>query len=265
VFVAILGVAGGLLCLLSVGMMAIVISEWLAGRQMAGQPQGPDSLIGGAFVALLGPGLLFASLWLGYSRLRCHERGVWRGTLFGQRSLRYSDVGSFQYSAVRHYHNGAYVGTHVSLKFRPLTPGQGRPLHYSTTTKGDDEGLDNLRDHISRAIAGRMAEQFQSGQPVIWTSNLQIVPEGILYRPAGLFGRKEMQLLPFASYRGHDLKQGVFYLYGPGNKQVATEQSSVDNFYPGFFLLLLLMHQPAEAEVAEVANPGESSGTASGG
>ena len=189
---------------------------------------------------LLGPVLGVAGLWLAFSSFRCHERGVWKATPLGQQTLRYDDVGSFQYSAVRHYHNGAYMGTQLSMRFRPVSPDRGPTIKYSTRTKGDDDDLDELRNTISRAIGSRMAEQLRAGQPVAWTSNLQFLPDGLSYRPGGFLGRKEPQFLPYANYGGYDLKEGVLYLFAKDTKKsIVTEQASAENFYPGFFLLLL--------------------------
>jgi hypothetical protein len=115
----------------------------------------------------------------------------------------------------------------------------------------DADDLDHLRDHISRILAARMFDQFHAGRSVIWTSNLEFTPEGIRYRPSGFLGRKEPQLLPFSEYSGYDLKQGVFHLFARGHtKSVMTEQAAVENFYPGFFLLLMLLHQQASEQVA---------------
>jgi hypothetical protein len=136
------------------------------------------------------------------------------------------------------------------LQFRPQTQGQPT-IKYGTTSHGDDDDLDELRNFISRAIAARMAEQYNQGFPINWTMNLQFLPEGIRYRPDGLLGKKDFQLLPYADYGGYDLQQGVFYLFAKSKpKHIATEQASSDNFYPGFFLLMMLLHSPVEAEEA---------------
>ena len=124
-------------------------------------------------------------------------------------------------------------------------------ISYGVRSKGDDDDLDSLRDHVSRIVAARMFEQFQAGRPVVWTSNLEFTPEGIRYRPSGFLGRKESQLLPFAEYGDYDLKQGVFHLFARGRtKPIMTEQLGAENFYPGYFLLLMLLHQPAAEQVA---------------
>lgn len=201
-------------------------------------------LVAGAVLGLLG-------LWLSFASFRCHERGVCKKTLLSQKTLRYSDVGGFQFSAVRHYHHGAYVGTHVTMRFRPLTPDRDAAINYSTRVQGEDDDLDNLRDHVSRALATRMAEQLRTGQTVPWTKNLEFTPDGIRYRPGGFFGRKPPQLLPYADYGGYQLKQAVFRLFAQGNKKpLLSEQASAPNFYPGFFLLQMLLHEPAKEESA---------------
>jgi hypothetical protein len=57
--------------------------------------------------------------------------------------------------------------------------------------------------------------------------------------------------LPYADYGGYDLKQGTFYLFARGNKKhIASDQAAAENFYPGFFLLLMLLHAPVEEQAA---------------
>lgn len=234
-----------------VGVAVVGVLMFLAGIALAIVNAAAQKVEDAPFIVmivlvLLGPVLTLVGIAMAFSSFRCHERGVWQSSLLGQKTLRYEDVGSFQYGATRHYHNGVYTGTHLSLQFRPHAPGQPT-IKYGTTTRGDDDDLDGLRDFISRAIAVRMAEHFNAGQPVAWTANLQFLPEGIRFRPDGFLGKKEAQLLPYANYGGYDMQQGVFYLFAKGQpKHIATEQAAADNFYPGFFLLLLLMHQPAE-------------------
>lgn len=198
----------------------------------------------GALLGLLG-------VWLAFSCFRCHERGVHKATLISQKALHFEDVGSFQFSAVKHYHNGAYIGTQLTIRLRPVSADRGPTISYGVRSKGDDDDLDSLRDHVSRIVAARMSEQLQAGRQVVWTSNLGFAPEGIHYRPSSFLGRKERQLLPYEDYGSYDLKQGVFHLFARGRtKPIMTEQAAADNFYPGFFLLLMLLHQPAAEQVA---------------
>lgn len=178
-----------------------------------------------------------------YMVFRCHERGVFKGNLFGEKLLPYASVASFTYSATKHYHNGAYVGTQLAMKFEPIA-GSGAPaISYGATVQVADDDLEELRDFISRQLADRMAEQLSTGQPVHWTANLVFLREGIQYRPAGMLGlgRKEPHFLPYDAYGGCNLNEGVFYLFVKGNsKAVMTEQCNAANFFPGFYLLLLM-------------------------
>ena len=183
-----------------------------------------------------------------YMVFRCHERGVFRASLFGEKLLPYAAVASFTYSATKHYHNGAYVGTHLNMKFEPLAGSGAPPISYGASVQVSDDDLEELRDFISRQLADRMAEQLSTGQPVQWTPNLVFLREGIQYRPAGMLGigRKEPHFLPYDAYGGCNLDQGVFYLFVQGNsKAVMTEQCNAANFFPGFYLLLL-MTAPSE-------------------
>jgi hypothetical protein len=219
---------------------------------------GDEGIIWMLVLLVIGFVLLPIALWTAASAFRCHERGVWQRSLWGHKHLRYDEVGSFTYQAMDHYHNGIYTGTHLTLSFQPVTPQHGRPIRFSTSVRGDDEDLANLRDTISRLIAGRMLEQWNAGHAVPWTANLTFVQDGISYRPGGLLGRKEAQLLPFAAYGGHNLQEGVFYLFRAGEKKpIFTEQTGVENFYPGWFMLLTLLHAPADEEelLAEEIDP----------
>ena len=177
--------------------------------------------------------------------------------LFGERQLRFADVASFSYSATRHYHNGAYVGTFINLKFEPLPEIDARAIAYNTSVQGEDASLEELRDFISRAIAARMADRIAAGQPVKWTNNLTFLANGLEYRPGGLLGRKAAETLLYSDYHGYGLDQGTFSVYRKGSKKaVMSESASAPNFFPGFYLLQLLMHvsspnqEPAESHEA---------------
>jgi hypothetical protein len=231
-----LAIAG--IALIAFGAAMLVVYE----RKQADE----GALVGGLF--MLAGGIFLAGLayWLGFSGFRCHEFGVWRKTPLGERSLRYADVGRFQYSAVRHYHNGAYVGTQLTMRFTPLPEIGTKPMKYTARTKGDDDDLDALRDSVSNLIAARMAEKFQAGQTVSWTTNLEFTPDGIRYRPQKWFQRQPPVVLPYGEYAGYELKGAVFSLLARGQKKaVLTEQAAAENFYPGFFLLQMLLHREA--------------------
>jgi len=126
--------------------------------------------------------------------------------------------------------------------------------------QGEDASLEELRDFISRAIAGRMAERLSVGKTVKWTSNLTFVEGGLEYRPGGFLGRKPAVTLPYSEYHGYGLDQGTFSIFRKGAKKaVMTESASAPNFFPGFYLLQLLLHIPSSAQdVAQEGEPVES-------
>jgi hypothetical protein len=185
----------------------------------------------------------FLTVVMRYMVFRCHQRGVFKGNILGEKQLLYAAVASFTYVATRHYHNGAYVGTQLQMKFEPIAGSGATRISYGATVQVADDDLEELRDFISRQLAERMAQQLSTGQPVQWTPNLTFMREGIQYRPAGMLGigRKEAQFVPWDAYGGCSLDKGVFYLFVKGNsKPVMTEQCSVANFFPGFYLLTMM-------------------------
>ncbi|MDB5387653.1 MAG: hypothetical protein JWM11_3299 [Planctomycetaceae bacterium] len=197
-------------------------------------------LVGGAMV-LGGFACGIASYAMRFQSFRCHERGVVQTGMRRRSELKYEDTGAFTYSATRQYHNGAYVGTAIAMHFTPL-PGTNAPkISYSTNIKNEDAAIEELRNFISRAIAGRMAKRLAEGQEVPWTPNLTFVTDGIRYRPPGFIGRKDAKHLAYYDYGGCTLELGVFYLFQKGEKKAITnEQAAAANFYPGFFLLMMM-------------------------
>jgi hypothetical protein len=188
---------------------------------------------------------LFA--FLGYvsskANFRCHEWGVHQSSISGEKKLRYADVGSFTYAGTRMYHNGAYAGTSLQLRFDPLPGAAGRPIKFTTTIKNMDADIESLRDHVSRIIAARMGRELNAGKSVPWTKRLTYSKEGFECYPAGVFGKKEWTTLPYAEYGGWKMDQGTFQLFQRGvKKSVHSEKTSEANFFPGFMLLQSMFH-----------------------
>jgi hypothetical protein len=206
----------------------------------------------GAVLLLLSPLAWAAAYGCSKGRFRVHERGVYQKNLRGENRLMYPEVASFSYSTTRNFHNGAYVGTDLYLRFDPISGCKSGPIYFATQVKNQDADLEELRDFVAGVIAERMQQQLASGEIVRWTENLAFRPDGIAYTPAGFFGRKETALLTHENYGGWNMNQGVFYLFQTGQKNaVMSEQVSAANFYPGFFLLLSLYQQPAANEAAQ--------------
>ena len=225
------------------GVVTIIVGIGLVAGHIIQQPDEPVLLLVGLGLVPVGIGCIVGAVALKYMNFRCHERGVYKASMLGDKMLPYKEVATFTYSAVRHYHNGAYVGTHLTMKFDPV-PGSGSPsISYNTTVQATDDDLDELRDTISGMLAENMIQQLATNQVVPWTSNLTFHREGIQYRPAGWISRGEPQFMKYDDYGGYNLDQGVFYLYFKGQqKPITNEQTSAPNFFPGFFMLLRMLH-----------------------
>jgi hypothetical protein len=188
---------------------------------------------------------------------RCHAYGVARTTPKGVTKLQYREVGTFTYSGVRQYVNGAYTGTTVTLRFEPLDEEKGEPIVYKATFKNADDELENLREFISRVVAGHMLRRLQAGQIVRWTKNLVFRPDGLEVAKVGWFrGKGESNVIPYNQISAHDVTEGIFRLAFGGQRNWAVEEPvSQPNFFPGYVLLMMILHppEPAPAEAAPAA------------
>jgi hypothetical protein len=184
--------------------------------------------------ALVVAGLLLVGvIVMPMSKFECHEHGLRKRGLFGERTLRYGDIAAFSYSAVRHYHNGAYVGTNIAMSFAPST---GKALKVGKRVTGTDADLDYLRDRVAQMVFARLYGEVKSGETVACGS-ARLAPDGIHYRKAKLLGEGEAS---FASYRDvrYSVADGVLHLFVSGRtKADARIACSVANFYPCAMLL----------------------------
>jgi hypothetical protein len=197
-----------------------------------------------------------AALWIIYfalraSRFQVHERGLYRRWLLGERQVRFADLESFTYQAIRQFVNGMYTGTTFTLAFQPRAEAGGGKISYSANLQQADAELDLLRDRLAQIIGQRMALELKEGRSVTWTPALTIHPDALEYRPRGWFGRKPPMQLPFAELQGFDLQAGVFHVWRQG-KQHSVIQETIDqpNFFAGFWLLTVLF-SPEEAPAKE--------------
>lgn len=204
----------------------------------------PGPIFGGCVI-----GVVTLLIWMiplsQHVTFRCHERGLYRKWVWRETRLRYDDVSTFTYNAVRQFVKGVYSGTNFKLTFCYDSGGKSRKLTYAKTIRNADDELDNLRDRISSFMAGRMAELYAQRHTVTWTAGLRFLREGIEYRPSGLLGRKPPVMIPFESILGFDIQQGTFHLWTHGQtKPVIKENVGEPNFFPGYFLLTTLSTSP---------------------
>jgi hypothetical protein len=211
-------------------VMALGLGGVVVGVIMIGDSPGT-----GALVAVLGAALFVGALAAARGSLRCHQKGVVKRTLLGERVLRYADLEKLTYGATRHYHNGIYTGTTISMK---LAPGTGaKPIGFSTTTRGSESDLEMLREHVAGVIAQRLYERLAHESEVAWTGSVRLSAKGIRFPRRKLLGKGPETFAEYADLR-YSIDSGTFHLFTPGEKSSVLDLScSAENFYPGFVLL----------------------------
>ncbi len=206
--------------------------------------------LGVAGFAVVATPLFLLTILLSGTVFRCHARGVFRRSWWRSRELRFEDVGRFAYGATRSYYNGFYVGTSVWMRFTPRPGSGGRTVTYSVSLKNGDAELENLREHVSRVIAGHMFHRLERGETVAWTEGLRFRREGLEWTSGGWFTRPTTRLIPYHQIGNTDIQEGHFYLYVLGiRKAVYTTPVSADNFFPGLTLLDLIRYRPVVGQV----------------
>ncbi|HQR09225.1 MAG TPA: hypothetical protein PLN21_20555, partial [Gemmatales bacterium] len=201
--------------------------------------------------------------WFSFKSLfRCHEYGVYQRGIMGEKKLLYSEVEAFTYSATRHYHNGAYIGTHLKLAFVPRVELTKPKVVYKTTVKNVDSSLDQMRDEIAKMIGSRMYREVKEGKSVKWNEALTLEPGLLRYIPSAFFGKKPPEAVAYQTISGHNLQQGTLSLFQRGKpKPIVSTGSTTRNFFPGYFAFLALWEDaranpsPAPIPVTEAEFP----------
>ncbi len=171
---------------------------------------------------------------------RCHQYGLVKRGLTGERKLRYEHVEAFTYQATRHFHNGVYTGTIFVLDFEPDTEHKSQRIKYNVTLRQADEELNNLRDQVAAIIGTRMQQQILAGRNVKWTPALAFEGNALIYTPVGFISRKAPVSIPVAEIELYKMDQGKCELFRKGqSKAVIHEDLHAKNFFPGFHCMLL--------------------------
>ncbi|OWK42348.1 hypothetical protein [Fimbriiglobus ruber] len=230
-------------------VLAMVVPLIAIGLLLLGlnDPQGIPAklvIIGLAFV--IAPPIMWVAAWFARVNVfRCHSLGVFHHTPRGEKWLKFQDIGTFTYKGTRNYTNGAYTGTTINMTFEPHDDVDAVRIHYSTNFKNADEELDNLRDFISRVIAGHMLNRLKKRKSVIWTSKMRFTDEGIEATKSGWLKSGGVHLIPYGEIGDYRIDDGVFYLGVRGEKKWAvSEPVSQPNFFPGFVLMLMILNSP---------------------
>jgi hypothetical protein len=206
--------------------------------QLKNPPSSTGMFILAGGLILFGIALPLAGWYQRMNLLKCHERGLHRNINGKITEMRYEEIRSFTYTATRHYYNGAYTGTIVTMQFDDH---DGGTTKYTANFKNADDELDNLRDHVSRVMAGTMLKKLEAGQDVPWTGEMTFEPDGLdIQGGKGLFSKVKEQFLEWADIDNFGMDQGQFAIFAYGEKKPVYQTTvSQPNFFPGFYLFLM--------------------------
>ena len=210
---------------------------------LMGAAMARTEIVIGLCVAAFGALLVGVAVAVTRSSFRAHERGIVKRSLFGQTSLLYANVERMTYAATRHYYNGVYTGTSISLK----CAGGGTSLSFTRTIKGSESDLDSIREHIAKLIAGRYYERIKGGEEVAWANGIRLSRHGLRFNRSKLMGKGE-ELRPAWGDIRYSIDAGYLNVFVPGQNKVAIQvPCAADNFYPGLVLFEILPGEAASA------------------
>jgi hypothetical protein len=229
-----------LLLLLALALAGVAILMVAAPQLIPTKGSGLFGFVSGGVAVIVGlPTLAYRR-----NRFACHQRGVCRTTFWGTRRLRYEDVGSFTYAAVRRYMNGVFTGMTVRLTFVPREGVRGGRLKFQISAHKIDQALDGLRDGVAEMVARDLLARLGAGEAVRWTAGYMLAPQGLVCPARGLFGRQ--RLVPYRDLQPPVMNDGFLWLYAVGDrKPFASIPCRSPNFFPGLVVLERALLSPA--------------------
>jgi hypothetical protein len=210
----------------------------VAGAVATGEPL---AVAGAVLIALGFLALGAANVASGHRGYRCHERGIARWSVFGERTLAYADVEVFQYQATAVLYAGVHTRTNVRLRFVPA--GRRRGVEFTVVlAPGQEAPLERVRDLVAAVVAGRLADRLASEPEVPWTDSIRLSHDGIRYAQKKHFGLSTTEaFVSFSERVNARIESGFCSLVAPARKEVLfTIPTSAPNFFPGFALMCRL-------------------------
>ena len=200
----------------------------------------------GTVCALIGIGYVLANAG---KASYLHERGLRIVDRKSRQTLRYQDVAEMTFKAIRHFHNGAYIGTFQEIGLKPDDPGS-KPLVFRHTYKeksglvsGYAEGtpLNRLCNVLTGLIAVRMSARLQRGDSVPWTRSMQINNRGVEITDKKR-GWEEVEWERIARV---DVTAGFFRLWVEGEPKPRVQVAVAEpNFFPGYAVVARRLEGP---------------------
>lgn len=201
---------------------------------------------GVAGTLLIGWGGAYALAAKAMNRFRVYELGVTGRSLFGERTLRYSEITSFSFGATRHYYNGAYSGTALSMRFS-AGPGT-QPITHNQMGRGNDSDLDTLREQVADIVAAQFLQRLERGEVIQWGPSARFTRHGLVVQASKLFGKGEERRAPYNAGLRISIEQGTLHLFiGNESKAAMSCPCAAENFYPGLTMLGVLIARAKQA------------------
>ncbi len=243
------GAAGVLVCAgLGVGLGGLAaLFVWL------GLKTGDGITLGiGLLLATLCCTCLLAGARLRKAVLRCHEKGLERLSMTGQRRLPFDAVEVFSFESRRNYSHGRYTGTTYTLVFAGRSREIGDGIFYSTTVRNLDEELEELRDRAALHLARRMARTYARHAHVQWTPELWFRGSHLEFqRRRRWFATPRPVVVPLEAITTFEVREDWFYAWtNYQERAVISIRTSSPNFFAGIVLFQSLM-QTHGAHAAE--------------
>lgn len=166
-----------------------------------------------------------------------YEQGLIRKGPRRTDEFAYEQVERFMYNLVRHYHNGVYTGTLMTLK---LWMEDGRKFSYGGKHKerrkgflkrhfeGEDE-MDIVREAIEIHVAERIEKALEATGEFEWCKVAGVSRSGVTPRS----GKRKGTLVPWGELKEVWMKNGHLHLAAIGDKKsfVSIPSAGV-NFFP---------------------------------
>jgi hypothetical protein len=201
----------------------------------------PLLLLGGG-VGLTTLAVLATSRRLFRSMFRLHESGISQSTLSGDRHLGFQDIDQFVFDARRQYSKGRYMGTLFTMMFASNSRPRDGIYHSERAAFETDEIL-QLRDRVADELATRMAASWSTGQPVRWTTELELSGTAVRFGKKQLRWTKSLPIeVLFSEIADFDVRNGWFLAWRHEEENpILRVKTSSANFYPGLLLFEQLM------------------------
>ncbi len=166
--------------------------------------------------------------------LRCHEKGIFRKTMFSERELRYEEMTAFTHKMTKTYYHGVYAGTSLSMVFE-CEPRKIK-IRYSASVRGADADLDKLRDEVSLHVARHLLSEIKAGKKVLW-GKVQMQEEGFVLPRSRWKPSATPVTVRFADVR-FVVQNGSLYLFWSGGKKSDLAiVCGARNFWPCFLIM----------------------------